>query len=128
MGAPQVSTGLTVTLGTSAWTAEIVNATPPNLTREALQTSHMGTTGYHTHCPAKLIEGGELSLVVHFDPANLPPIDGDKETITITYMDGETWVFEGFCTGIAPAADLETIMTATVTFKVADDLAAAAAP
>lgn len=122
---PQVSTGITFTFPDSLFTAKFVNVTPPASSREALQTSHMTTTGYHTYIPAKLVEGGELSATIHFAPSQVPPIDADPELITITFADGSTWAFIGFMTNYEPGADLETVMSATVTFKVADDIAIA---
>lgn len=128
MAAPAVSTGIAFSFPTSGFTANFMNVTPPQLAREALETSHMLTTGYKTYIPAKLIEGGELSAVIQFDPGQTPPIDADPEAIVITFADGETWTFSGFMTGYQAGADLETVMQATVVFKVADDIAIAAAP
>ena len=122
MSAPQVSTGISIAFPSSGFTANFINVTPPQLQREALETSHMGTTGFKTYIQAKLIEGGSLSGLIQFDPALSPPIDEDPETITITFADGSTWAFSGFMTDYQPTADLETVMQATATFKVADDI------
>lgn len=109
-------------MAVSTFDFTIVNATPPNITREALKTSHMTTVGYHTYIAAQLIEGGEATVVIQFDPGAEPPMDQPAETFTMTFPNGETWQFDGFLTGYAGSADLETVMQATVTIKVADDI------
>ena len=122
MSAPQVSTGISFTFATSGFTANFIDVTPPNKSREALNVSHMLTTGYHKYIAAKLIEGGSLSATIQYDAGQEPPLDEDPEVITITYADGSTEDFVGFMTAESPAAALETVMTADVTFKVADDI------
>lgn len=122
MSAPQVSTGISFTFADSGFTANFVDVTPPNKTREALNVSHMLTQGYHKYIPAKLIEGGELSCSIQYDAGQEPPLDADPEVITITYADGSSEDFIGFMTADSPSAALETVMMADVTFKVADDI------
>ena len=125
-----VSTGISINLPDSGFTANIVDVQPPNMTREALNASHMLSTGFHKYVAAKLVEGGQVTLNIQFDPADDPPIDADPETMEMTFADGDgtsgsedtTWAFQAFMTGYAPDAPLETIMTAQVTIKVADDI------
>lgn len=121
MSAPLLSTGTRFTYGTIAFSAKVVDVTPPNQSHEALATSHMLTEGFHTWTPAAITEGGDLGLVIQWDPGQVPPW-GQVDTITVTYRDGSVQDFIGFMTALAPTANLETIMQATVTFKVADDI------
>ena len=122
MTAPQVSTGISFLFPDSGFQAEFIDVTPPQFSREALETSHMLTTDFKTYIQAKLIEGGSLDCTIHFDPGVHPPISEDPETISVTFADASTWAFEGFMTENTPAAALETVMTANVSFKVADDV------
>jgi len=120
MASPSVdiATGITITFGTSEFTAEILDVTPPGMSREAIETTHQGTTGQKTFMPADLYDSGELGFDIHFNPDTSPPIGSAAETITITFPSGATWAFTGFMTGYAPSAPLEDKMTASVTVKV----------
>jgi len=60
-------------------------------------------------------------LVIQWDPGQTPPW-GQVDTITAIYRDGSTQDFIAFMTALSPTANLETVMQATVTFKVADDI------
>ena len=124
MAVPQLSTGIAI----AGFTATIINVTPPNESREALPTSHMLTTGYMTFIAAALADGGDLVLEVQYDTAVASPILDIITTIVITYPSGDTQTFNAITTGFSPSADLETVMTATVTLKVADDIATVAFP
>jgi len=121
MSAPLLSTGTSFSYGTIGFSARVVDVTPPNQSLEALNTSHMLTEGYHTYIPAAIVEGGDLGLVIQWDPGVTPPW-GEVDTIVATYRDGSTQSFIGFMTQLSPTANLETVMQATVTFKVADDI------
>ena len=118
----QITTGTTITFGTSNFTADILDITPPPLSREAIDTSHQGTTNAKTFFPATLYDGGELTFDIHFDPSTTPPMNSAAETITILYPDGSYQEFDGFMTGYAPASPLENKMTGTVTVKVTGEI------
>jgi len=121
--AAQVSTGATIEFGTSGFTAEIVDFTPPPASREALDTSHQGTKTAKTFTPAKLVDWGELTFQIHADPATDPPINSSPEDITITFAeDNDTWQFSGFITGYELSGTLEELITGTVTVKVTGDV------
>jgi len=122
MSNADIATGITIVFGTSGFTADILDMTPPGLSRESIDTTHQGTTGAKEFIPADLYDGGELQFDIHFQPGTNPPIDGAVETITITYPDSTTWAFSGFMTGYEPTAPLEGKMTATVTIKVTDEI------
>lgn len=125
MPAPIVATGTTVAL--TGFVARITSITPPNISRESLETSHLGSVDWKEFLPGKLSDGGEFGATIQFDPAVNPPLNAPDEAV-ITFPDGETMTFDCFLTNYAPAADLETIMTATVTFKVTGPVVFAAAP
>ena len=122
-----VGTGITIEFATSTFTAEINDVTPPASSRGSIQTSHMGTTGAHTHKPLTLVENGECEFEINFDAETAPPIDQDPEQVTITFPSGATWAFEGFMTNYAPTTPFEGKMIATVTVKVSGAITITAA-
>jgi hypothetical protein len=113
-------TGFGITIAfDSGFLAEIIDVTPPAVSREAIDTSHTATTnGKMTFMPSDLIDGGELQVEIHFVPSEVPPISSAAETVTITFGSGTTWAFSGFLTNYEPAAPIDDRMTATVTIKV----------
>lgn len=125
-----VGTGTSLVFGTSGFNAYITNVSGPGITREAIETTHLGTTGGKTFIPGDLYDGGELTLDVMHDPSiTVPMLAGNQpETITITYptpagmSSGATWSFSGFMTNYEPTAPLEDKMTATVTIKLTGNL------
>lgn len=115
-----VGTGTTIGFD-SGFLAEILDVTPPGMSRESIPTSHMATPdNAHTFTPSKLVDYGEMACDIGFDPSEEPPIDEDPETITITFPDSASteWSFLGFMTGYEPADPLEDRMVASVTVKV----------
>ena len=115
-----VGTGTTISFE-SGFLAEILDVTPPGMSRESIATSHMGTAdNAHTFTPAKLVDYGELSVDIGFDPSAEPPITDAASAIVITFPDStaSTWTFNGFMTGYEAADPLEDRMTASCTIKV----------
>lgn len=114
-----VATGITITGGPSNLLAEILDVTPPDMTREAIPSWHQGST-QKTFIPAKLIEYGELQVDVAF-AGTLPTLDTTPGTYTITFPNSgaSTIVFTGFITKFAPKAPIENRATASITIKVA---------
>lgn len=118
-----IGTGTTIAFTNSShgdFFAEILDISPPNASREAIQTSHMGTTNAHTFVPADLTDWGELNCEIAFDPRDTPPIGVAADTITITFPNSaaSTWAFTGFMTSYEPSVPLEDRATANVTIKV----------
>ena len=110
--------GTSLTMATSQFTCQITDCTPPGATRAVIDTSHTLTSEAKTFIPSDLVDWGELKLEIGFDPGVSPPINEDPETCTLTFKNGETWVFQGFMTGYEPKGPLEDKMTADVTLKV----------
>lgn len=118
-----ISSGATIDFGTSSFSAEVVDITPPGFSREAIQTTHQETANSsHTFTPADFSDKGELSFTIHFNPDTDPPIDAVAETITLTFGSGADWAFSGFMTGYEPDAPFNDKMVATVTVKVSGDV------
>lgn len=124
MAAPSndIATGITLTAGTSGWSAEIVDINGPSLSRDAIDVTHQGSTNALDFSPADLYDPGELSLTVHFKPNALPPIDQANETWTIAWPAGDTWAASGHMTGFSIGAPLNDKMTADVTIKFSGDV------
>jgi hypothetical protein len=118
-----IGTGTTVTFGTSSFTADIIEITPPGPDRESIDITHMGTTGQKVFMPADLPDWGEFSMTIQFDPSVDPATALTvtiPEEITIAFgaSGAGSISFKGFMTGYEPAAPMEELMTAEVTVKV----------
>lgn len=122
--AADIGTGTTITFGTSSFTAEIMSVNGNDITREDIDTTHMGTTNYRTFIPADLVDGGSIELEINFDPDSQPPIAGAAETITITFPlpAGQSTPadleFSGYVNSWSWGVPNEEKMTATLTIKV----------
>ena len=116
--AVDLGTGITITFGTSAFSAQIIDVTPPGDHREAINTSHMATTLNHTFMPSDLNDPGELRMTIHYKPDTTIPVNAAAETITIRWPSGNNKSFSGFVTDVAPRAPFENKMTADITVKV----------
>ena len=78
-------TGATITFGTSAFTAEIVDIKRTPRKRDAIETTYLGTTGSRTYIPSTLWEPGEYDLTVHFNPDVRYAEATTGETVTVTF-------------------------------------------
>jgi len=121
--AQDVGTGTTITFGTSGFSADILSISSGGFTREAYETTHMGTTSDMTFEPKKLVDNGSLDIEFAFDPDAQPPIGGATETVTITFplptggLTAATLVGSGFITDFSFSAEVEERMTASATLK-----------
>lgn len=136
MAGPNLQEGhaATLTFATSSYAPQIVSINTPGLTREALSTTHLGTTTAKTFTPAALYDPGELSFTVHVNPDALPPIGAVAETITLDFGDGgsETtpaeWSFTGFITSVGEASvTTDEIIVQDITVKVSGEIIPTAA-
>lgn len=116
--------GTTITFD-SGFLAEIRSINGPSISREFIDTSHMGTAGgYRTSIPQDLADPGELEVEMLFDPDEEPPIDGAPESVTITWpipsggSTAATWVFSGSLVGFDVTAPYDDLMTATARLKI----------
>lgn len=124
MASPNVDigTGFTITFGTSGFSPQHLEITPPTQSRESFDTSHQGTTTGRTKTPGTLVDNGELQINFHFNPDTSAPIDQAAETITITFPSDATWAFSGFMTNYAPEGMFEDKMVASATIVVSGDI------
>ena len=88
----RIGTGTTITFVTSGFTAEIVGISIDGIKRESIDVTHLATpvagageVGSREKIPSKHVDPGQLKLTCHYDPDTDPPIQGAKETVTVTY-------------------------------------------
>lgn len=121
-------TGASVTFGTSGFTANITAINGDSIERPSIDTTHLGTTTARTFIPGDLVDQGNLTLEIQFDPDTTPPIKTATETITVTFplsSGGTTaadWEFSGFGTSFEYGVPLEELMTGSLTVKVTGDI------
>ena len=84
---PLTGNGATLTFGTSGFTANIYSIAGAGFTRDALETTHLGTTAFKEYVPDALVEPGEFEIEFEWNPqfSTFPPISTAAETITVTY-------------------------------------------
>lgn len=110
--------GLTVEFATSGYTSQITSVQPYSMTRESLDTSHMGTTTALTFMAAALYDGGELTMEMHFNPDTSPPITGATEAVIVRFGSSATASFSCFLIEVTPAVPNNEIMTHSASFKI----------
>ena len=119
-----VGTSTTIAFATSSFTAEVTNINGSDISREDIETTHMGTTVYRTFIPSRLVDGGTVEMELTFDPDVQPPIAGVSESITVTFplvspltIAGKV-VFTGYVNSWSWTDPLEDKLSATATIKV----------
>lgn len=111
--------GTTIAFTTTAFTASVNRIGGANETRNAVETSHLATTGQRTRIPGTLTDPGTTEVEFEWDQSftTFPPIDAVPEAITITYpkKSGETVAATEAGTGFlvesqSPTAQDDTLM------------------
>ena len=122
-------TGATIAFAISSFTADLISLTLPDKAREAIDTTHLGTTGAKTYKPAKLKTVGDISCEFDHNPEANDLTDNVIETITISYplLSGQSTptrlVFSGFV--ISQGGEemkVDQRMVTKVTIKVSGDI------
>ena len=117
-----IGTGATLSF-TGDWDAEILSLSWDGISREAIDTSHMGTTVARTFIPADLYDPGELTVEFNLDPDyDIETVmTATAETVAVVLQDGAgtaNWSASGFITSYSWAAPLEDKMTGSATIKL----------
>jgi len=114
-------TGATVTFGTSTFVANLIDIDWSGRTRDALDSTHMGTATIKTYIPADLVDGGELSLTYYFNctDATATLLSAAAEVVTVTWNTGVSWAASMFCTEVGASAQIGDTMKQTIKCKVA---------
>lgn len=105
---------------------EVIEVTPPNPSRDSVETTHTSNADrWRTFIPG-LIDGGELSIEINYVPGSTADdnLQTDLNSATVEnykvlFASGESIIVPAFVTGIEPGVPIDDRMTATVTFKVA---------
>lgn len=132
--------GATIVFGTSGFTGSLVDFSFDGVTRQALNTSHLGLAdagsnkyGNMTFIPSGLTDPGTLNMRVRFHTGQValtgqPPIDEAAETITITWplatggSAAATWSFSGFCTSYGVTVPEDGIIEQSLSVKVSGNV------
>lgn len=123
--AQDVGTGATLTFSANTgWDSSAVDIQTiswSGISREAIETTHLGTTTARTFMPGDLYDPGEVTMELSYDDGVDTPIllADTAETITLTFpTSGATFACSGFCTSFEVNVPLEERMTATLTWKM----------
>ena len=124
-GDTDIGTGSTLTF--AGFTPEILSLSWSGISREAIDTSHMGTVGARTFLPGDLHDPGELTAEVHLKSTEAPPITAAATTLTLTFpavgtAATDAWTASAFMTGFELTDPLEDKMTGSATFKITGDI------
>ena len=119
---PQLGHGSGITMSTSTgFLANIHSINWDGMTREVIETTHMGTTVAKTFLPDPLYDPGELTVEMDFDSdagiSGLSIVTAAGETVTITWPDGETWACAGWLTDLSITAERAGVISATAKIK-----------
>lgn len=120
--ATDIGTGTTATFGTTGFAPQILDVNWDGIEKVVINTSHMGTTEYHTFMLGDLCDAGTIVLEIAFDPSETPPIisnGGASETVTIAAAgSANTWAATVLNSAFQFGAPLEDKMTGSLTLKV----------
>lgn len=131
MASPLEGNQTSITFGASAWSENITSIKWSGMERASLETSHLATSDWKTFIPASLTDPGELEIEFQLDPDNPPPINGDAETVTVTFpkynsnnSSGAKFAGTAFCTKWDPigGAENENIQMSTLTLKYSGEI------
>lgn len=111
--------------GTFATVGQIIDLTPPSISRDAVETTHMASTERWREFIGGLKDAGEASIEINFDPGDATAASflTDINTNTagyykIVFPDTTSWGFAAIATGFEPGAPIDDRMTATFTVKL----------
>lgn len=132
--AAAIGTGTTIAFGTSSFSAQVLSISFDGMERPALSTAHMGTTAVQagdlnnmTKVLGEIVDGGTVTMEIHYNPDTVVPLGAAAETVTITVNNGATAVFSGGIIGWSASIPNEEVMTGSVTVAVLGPVAITAA-
>ncbi|WPY93157.1 phage tail tube protein [Limimaricola variabilis] len=110
------------TPGTYAPAAEVIAITPPSRSREAIDATHLNSPDAYREFIAGIMEGGEASLTLNFEPSETDTLvdafEAGKGKYEIIFPNGVKMQFSGIFTSyeLGELVDNDK-MTATCTIK-----------
>jgi len=97
-----------VTPGTYVTVAEVVSITPPGMSRDSVEATHLTSPGKWKEFIAGLKDAGEASFTLNFVPSATDAVfaafNADSGKYQITMPGGVMMRFDGFFTGYTPPA------------------------
>jgi hypothetical protein len=100
--------GATVTFGTSSWTGNIIDVTPPVHSRPEIEANHLTLATFEKTLAGDLVKLEPSPITFEFDPDTEPPYSAVDELITITFpvpsggSTGATFAGDGRFISFAP--------------------------
>ena len=70
---------------TTTFIASYTNLAWSGIARPAIQSSHLGTTGFHTFVIGDLCDPGTVKVDLWWNPGLFPPVRGASETVTLKF-------------------------------------------
>ncbi|MCK9326634.1 MAG: hypothetical protein M0P69_14180 [Bacteroidales bacterium] len=120
------------TAGTFEEIAQIASIAPPQPERETVDVDELDPPGEVRKKLVGLIDAGEASLTLNFDPTNTGHLDleqdfrtGEAKQYQIELPNGHGWTFSAFCTAYQPQeisaseviqAEVTLVLTGVYTF------------
>lgn len=111
--------------GVFADIAEVVSITPPQMSRDTPDATHLASPDGYREFISGLRDGGEISLELNFVPADATQtllrtdFDGDAPVdYQITFPDTSNVTATAFVTALSPSVPLDDKMALSVTLKV----------
>ena len=105
--------------------AKVVSIDGPSMEREEIEvTAHDSEDGFREFVPG-LADAGEISLELRFIPTDASHLgllsdfeDGTEKNYKLEFPDETEWSFDGFPTSFEPTAEMEDVLSASVTIKL----------
>lgn len=104
---------------------EVLDITPPAISRDAVESTHMGSPEGWREFIGGLKDGGEAQIEINFAPGSatatafLNDINADAPGYyKIVFPDATEWGFSALATGLEPGIPIDDRMTATFTVKI----------
>lgn len=102
---------------------DIIDFDHSGISREAVDVSHLGTTGGKPFLFSDMYDPGELSCTVMWaTTADFPPMTGAATTVTVTFSDGSTFAGSGANTGFQYSGAIGDKCTGQLTVKFSGTL------
>ena len=123
-GTPAVGTGTTIAIGGITLTVDRLSIGASGISRESIETTHLGTSEARTFIPSDLYDPGSLEVAFQLD-STTPLTTMRVETImnaasntwTVTMNEGGDWTGNAFVTDFSWDIPLEELATGTFTLK-----------
>jgi hypothetical protein len=113
-----VATGITVDFSTL--TGELLDVKKSGEKADQVDVTHQISSNKWRQFKSGLLDGGEFTLTLHFDPDAIVPTMGTSGTMTVVWPNGATKKFQATAnlSGRGDSATLGDKMTQDLTFKI----------